>query len=578
MRNSKLHVSTRRTRSSLSIILLVSLCCFFYALGAWQKSGTGRGDSIALKITKETDCSILPNLYFETHHNKGYNSNSNSNSLTQVKAFEPCEFKYTDYTPCFDTRFRERKCPDKREKLKCLVPAPNGYVIPFTWPKSRDFVPFKNVPCTKNNLMHFEGGLCKFHDAGIEKYIAELATVVPISDGMVRTALDIGSGVGSFGAYLLDKNILTVSFAPKDSVENPIQFALERGVPAVIGEFGSVRLPYPSGAFDLVHCSRCLVNWTSNEGMYMMEADRILRPGGYWILSRSPFQKSNRPKEELEKIESISETLCWKKKTKHEKGETVIWQKSLDRSECGRKLVSVCQSDDSDDVWYKKMEPCITKSDSDSKISSNLKPFPERLFSIPPRLSNNPDSFNSDNKLWRKHVNAYKRINKLIGSSRYRNIMDMNANLGSFGANIIGLEKGINGINWVMNVVPSISERNDLGVIYERGLIGIYHDWCEAFSTYPRTYDLIHASGLFTLYQHKCDIEDILLEMDRILRPEGAVIIRDNVDLLNKIKIITSGMRWKSKIFDHEDGPLVPEKILICVKEYWVGTGGDNIL
>jgi hypothetical protein len=28
-----------------------------------------------------------------------------------------------------------------------------------------------------------------------------------------------------------------------------------------------------------------------------------------------------------------------------------------------------------------------------------------------------------------------------------------------------------------MNVVPSISERNTLGIIYERGLIGIYHDW-----------------------------------------------------------------------------------------------------
>lgn len=26
---------------------------------------------------------------------------------------------------------------------------------------------------------------------------------------------------------------------------------------------------------------------------------------------------------------------------------------------------------------------------------------------------------------------------------------------------------------------------------------------CEGFSTYPRTYDLIHASGLFSLYQDK---------------------------------------------------------------------------
>ncbi|GJT41659.1 probable methyltransferase PMT2, partial [Tanacetum coccineum] len=53
---------------------------------------------------------------------------------------------------------------------------------------------------------------------------------------------------------------------------------------------------------------------------------------------------------------------------------------------------------------------------------------------------------------------------------------------------------------------------------------------CESFSTYPRMYDLIHANSLFSLYSDRCNFEDILLEMDRILRPEGAVILRDDVD------------------------------------------------
>lgn len=35
------------------------------------------------------------------------------------------------------------------------------------------------------------------------------------------------------------------------------------------------------------------------------------------------------------------------------------------------------------------------------------------------------------------------------------------------------------------------------------------------------------------------------------------------------------GMKWSSKLADHEDGPLVPEKILVAVKQYWV-TGGKN--
>lgn len=118
---------------------------------------------------------------------------------------------------------------------------------------------------------------------------------------------------------------------------------------------------------------------------------------------------------------------------------------------------------------------------------------------------------------------------------------------------------------WVMNVVP-ISGPNTLPVIYDRGLIGVSHDWytpallcyphstvlitshwftgiinivcfvsnisrldgyvfmflvmphiiikipqsspykcrCEPFDTYPRTYDLLHAVGLFTVEDKRC--------------------------------------------------------------------------
>lgn len=64
-------------------------------------------------------------------------------------------------------------------------------------------------------------------------------------------------------------------------------------------------------------------------------------------------------------------------------------------------------------------------------------------------------------------------------------------------------------------------------------------------------------------------MEDILLEMDRILRPEGSVIIRDDVDTLIKVKRITDGLNWDSQIVDHEDGPLEREKLLFAVKSYW---------
>lgn len=76
-----------------------------------------------------------------------------------------------------------------------------------------------------------------------------------------RVILDVGCGVASFGGYLFDKDVLTMSFAPKDEHEAQIQFALERGIPAISATMGTQRLPFPSNVFDLVHCARCRVPW-----------------------------------------------------------------------------------------------------------------------------------------------------------------------------------------------------------------------------------------------------------------------------------------------------------------------------
>lgn len=55
---------------------------------------------------------------------------------------------------------------------------------------------------------------------------------------------------------------------------------------------------------------------------------------------------------------------------------------------------------------------------------------------------------------------------------------------------------------WVMNVVP-VHAPNTLPIIFERGLMGLYHDWCEPFSTYPRSYDLLHADHLFSRLKNR---------------------------------------------------------------------------
>lgn len=153
------------------------------------------------------------------------------------------------------------------------------------------------------------------------------------------------------------------------------------------------------------------------------------------------------------------------------------------------------------------MEACITPlpeaRDADEVAGGALKKWPERAFSVPPRISSGSvpgitaKAFEEDNKLWKDRVAYYKRLISQLSKGLYRNVMDMNAHLGGFAAAVVKYPV------WVMNVVPTISDPDTLGVIHERGFIGTYQDWCEAFSTYPRTYDLIHAGGIFSLYQDR---------------------------------------------------------------------------
>ncbi|KVH02836.1 putative S-adenosyl-L-methionine-dependent methyltransferase, partial [Cynara cardunculus var. scolymus] len=97
------------------------------------------------------------------------------------------------------------------------------------------------------------------------------------------------------------------------------------------------------------------------------------------------------------------------------------------------------------------MEKCVTPTNSKAEDveyklfpeSLNAKaedPFPESLNAIPPRIASgsipgvSADMYMKDNRQWKKRVNAYKRIHRIIASGRYPNIMDMNAGFGGFAA------------------------------------------------------------------------------------------------------------------------------------------------
>ncbi|KAL5733168.1 hypothetical protein ACOSP7_032509 [Xanthoceras sorbifolium] len=525
-------------------------------------------------------------------------SNGNGGRIS-VKRFEICPESMREYIPCLDNveaikrlkstekgeRF-ERHCPENGTGLNCLVPAPKGYKTPIPWPRSRDEVWYYNVPHTRlvedkggqnwiskvKDKFRFPGGGTQFIH-GADQYLNQISEMVPdITWGRhTRVVLDVGCGVASFGAYLLSRNVITMSVAPKDVHENQIQFALERGVPAMAAAFATRRLLYPSQAFDLIHCSRCRINWTRDDGILLLEVNRMLRAGGYFAWAAQPVYKHEEAQEEhWKEMLNLTTRLCWELVKKE--GYIAIWQKPSNNScylsrEAGTNP-PLCDTDDNpDNVWYVDLKACISRL-PENGYGANLPTWPDRLRTPPDRLQSiqldayiaRKELFRAESKYWSEILESYVRALHWK-KFKLRNVMDMRAGFGGFAAALIEQQLDC----WVMNVIP-VSGFNTLPVIYDRGLMGVMHDWCEPFDTYPRTYDLLHAAGLFSVERKRCNISSIMLEMDRILRPGGRVYIRDSIDIMDELQEIAKAMGWHATQRDTSEGPHASYRILTCDK------------
>jgi len=147
-----------------------------------------------------------------------------------------------------------------------------------------------------------------------------------------------------------------------------------------------------------------------------------------------------------------------------------------------------------------------------------------------------------------------------------------------------------------MNVV-NVDAPDTLPVIFERGLFGIYHDWCESFSTYPRTYDLLHADHLFSKIKERsaqfspiasyhsvaaampgsgwfgsalssdfvlsrCAVLPVVVEVDRIVRPGGGIIVRDEAGAVGEVEKLLRSLHWDVRLTfsKNDEGVLYAEK------------------
>lgn len=65
---------------------------------------------------------------------------------------------------------------------------------------------------------------------------------------------------------------------------------------------------------------------------------------------------------------------------------------------------------------------------------------------------------------------------------------------------------------------------------------------------------------------YRCNISSIMLEMDRILRPDGRVYIRDTSVVIDELQEIAKAMGWVTFVFDSGEGPYSNWKLLTCEK------------
>ncbi|XP_044478517.1 probable methyltransferase PMT26 [Mangifera indica] len=509
-----------------------------------------------------------------------------------------------DFIPCLDNfqvikslrstkhyEHRERHCPE--EPPTCLVPLPEGYRRSIKWPTSREKIWYYNVPHTKlavvkghqnwvkvdGEYLTFPGGGTQFTHGALH-YIDFINETVPdIAWGRrSRVVLDVGCGVASFGGFLFDRDVLTMSFAPKDEHEAQVQFALERGIPGISAVMGTKRLPYPGKVFDIVHCARCRVPWHVEGGKLLLELNRLLRPGGFFVWSATPvYRKVDEDVAIWNAMSELTKAMCWELvsiSNDSVNGVGIAIYKKPTTNECYEKRSkqepSMCpETDDPNAAWNVPLQACMHKVPVDSLERGSQWPeqWPARLEKPPYWLLSSqvgvygksaPEDFIADSEQW-KRVVSKSYLNGLgIDWSSVRNVMDMRSVYGGFAAAL----KDVN--LWVLNVV-SVDSADTLPIIYERGLFGIYHDWCESFNTYPRTYDLLHADHLFSKVKKRCNLVAVVAEVDRILRPEGKLVVRDNVETINELESLFKSLKWEVRMTYSKD-----KEGLLCVqKSMW---------
>lgn len=60
---------------------------------------------------------------------------------------------------------------------------------------------------------------------------------------------------------------------------------------------------------------------------------------------------------------------------------------------------------------------------------------------------------------------------------------------------------------------------------------------------------------------------DVFIEIDRLLRPEGWIILRDTVPLIESARALTTRLKWDARVVELESDS--DQRLLICQKPFF---------
>lgn len=60
-----------------------------------------------------------------------------------------------------------------------------------------------------------------------------------------------------------------------------------------------------------------------------------------------------------------------------------------------------------------------------------------------------------------------------------------------------------------------------------------------------------------------------MVEMDRMLRPEGTAVVRDSAEVVEKVTQIAHAVRWTTQVYESEPESRGGERILVATKTFW---------